>query len=47
MDKEVEHFFRSYGFRPNIKLSAFGLITSIPSKNEILFNRSLQSGLKI
>jgi len=38
MDKEVEHFFRSYGFRPNIKLSAFGLITSLPSKNEILFN---------
>lgn len=38
IDQEVEHFFRSYGFRPNIKLSAFGLVTSIPSKNEILFN---------
>jgi len=34
IDQEVEHFFRSYGYKPNIKLSAFGLITSIPSKNE-------------
>jgi len=38
LDQEVEHFFCSYGFRPNIKLSAFGLITSIPSKNGISFD---------
>lgn len=37
VDQDLEHLLYGYGNRPNVKLAVFGLITSIPSKEDIIF----------
>lgn len=37
VDSDVEHLLFGYGYKPNIKLSIFGLITSIPTKESSKF----------
>lgn len=38
VDQDLEHLLYGYGYRPNIQLSTFGLITSIPPKGELPFD---------
>ena len=38
VDQDLEHLLYGYGYRPNIPLTAFGLITSIPSQSELQFD---------
>lgn len=38
VDQDLEHLLYGYGYRPNIKLSVFGLITSLPSSDGSLFD---------
>lgn len=38
VDQDLEHLLYGYGTRPNIPLSIFGLITSIPNKDGELFD---------
>ena len=38
IDSDLEHLLYGYGNRPNVKLSAFGLITSIPASDESAFD---------
>lgn len=44
VDQNLEHLLYGYGNRPNIPLSAFGLITSIPPKNKSSFNPMAEFG---
>ncbi len=38
VDQDLEHLLYGYGTRPNVQLSIFGLITSIPAKSNELFD---------
>jgi hypothetical protein len=38
VDQDLEHLLYGYGNRPNIQLAVFGLITSLPSQVEELFD---------
>lgn len=38
VDQDLEHILYGYGYRPNIMLSIFGLITSFPPKDGKLFD---------
>lgn len=38
VDQDLEHLLYGYGYRPNIPLTAIGLITSIPPKTDLLFD---------
>lgn len=38
VDQDLEHLLYGYGNRPNIQLSVFGLITSIPSQRGVPFD---------
>lgn len=38
VDQDLEHLLYGYGHRPNIPLTAYGLITSIPSQSELQFD---------
>jgi len=38
VDQDLEHILYGYGTRPNVELSIFGLITSIPPKGEDAFD---------
>jgi hypothetical protein len=38
VDQDLEHLLYGYGNRPNIKLAVFGLITSIPPKEDVIFD---------
>ena len=38
VDQDLEHLLYGYGYRPNIPLTAFGLITSIPQQSELQFD---------
>jgi hypothetical protein len=38
LDGDIDHVLFTYGPRPNIKLTVFGLITSIPNKEDEYFN---------
>jgi hypothetical protein len=38
VDSDLEHLLYGYGPRPNVPLSVFGLITSLPPKNDTPFD---------
>lgn len=42
VDQDLEHLYFGYGSQPNIPLSVFGLITSLPSKLENQFNPMIE-----
>lgn len=41
VDDNIDSLIRAYGRRPNVKLTIFGLVTSIPEKEEDIFWRNL------
>jgi hypothetical protein len=38
VDTDLENILFAYGYRPNIKLAVFGLITSLPKEAEDIFD---------